>query len=109
MPGGKEEKVRGGAPGAAEEARAVESCAREAVRLAARAGEEAPPVGRGGGSSAAAVAASTAGKGRVPGGVAGVAGVGALRVVEKATLVRMERSAAEVAGVGAPVELVVEK
>ena len=38
-----------------------------------------------------------------------MAGVGALRVVEEATLVRMERSAAEVAGVGAPVELVVEK
>jgi hypothetical protein len=112
-PGGREEKVVAGAPGWALDTREVESCARAVSSVAARAALVLPPVGREGGSSAAGVLAVGAlGLGSMPGTV--MAWEVVLAVVEavveaEATLVRMERRAAVVGGVGAPVELVAEK
>ena len=99
-PGGREEKVVAGAPGCALDTREVDSCARAVSSVAARAALVLPPVGREGGSSAAGVlAVGAAGLGSMPGTLmAWEAGVVVLAVVlAEATLVRMERRAAEVA------------
>ena len=108
----------GGAPGWALEMREAESCESVAEREAARAGLLLPPVGRAGGSSAAGMGVPGA-SGSMPGillmllvllplPLPLLAGGAVLTEEEEATLVRMESMAEEVAGAGAPVELVLE-